>query len=76
MEDNRFSRGDFDTGFVDALRSAEIIPSETELSHFIIAAFLLSKNQFSTGKENSMASTGKKPEWLTGQKKGRFIDGL
>jgi acetyl/propionyl-CoA carboxylase alpha subunit len=76
LEDARFSRGEFDTGFVESLGLSERIPTSVDRDYFIIAAVLLSKNQFSTTKESSSEEQVRRPAWLTTKEKGRFIDAI
>ena len=76
LEDARFSRGEFDTGFVESLGLSERIPTSAGHDYFIIAALLFSKNQFSTTKENSSEEQVRRPAWLTTNEKGRFIDAI
>jgi len=76
LKDERFSRGEFDTGFVQSLGLSERIHSKFDNDYFIIAALLLSKNQFSTMIENSTEERERRPAWLIDNRNGRFIDGI
>jgi len=72
----RFSRGEFDTGFLESLGQSAGILTKSDRDYFILAALLLSKNQFSTTIENPSEKKVTKPAWLTGNVNGRFVDGI
>jgi acetyl-CoA/propionyl-CoA carboxylase len=75
LNNERFARGDFDTGFLEAIDlSKEMVPKVLD-DYFVIAALLLSKNQFVHNKASELRSK-KVPRWLTSQSSGRFIDGI
>ena len=76
LKDARFSRGEFDTGFVESLGLSDRIRPNVDRDYFIIAALLLSKNQFSTMNENSSEKRVRRPAWLTTSGNGRFIDAI
>lgn len=74
LQNARFMKGDFDTGFLSKEDlSSEIAPKITT-DHFVMAALLLSKTpeKLSSNKRRQTRT----PHWISNHRTGRFIDGL
>jgi len=76
LRNDRFAKGDFDTGFLDTINFANEIAERSDENYFAIAAFLLSRNQFSSEEDKETKPQVRRPRWLVNNAKGRFIDGL
>lgn len=76
LETESFSRGEFDTGFLDAVDLTNEMKIQLNEDYFAISALLLSRNQISEHDENARPAETRRPKWLVNQRGARFIDGL
>lgn len=77
LKNEKFARGDFDTGFIEATDlSSQLLPVLGD-DYFAISALLLqSKNQIIRTLERSVRREKGRRVLVPGQKYGRFVDGL
>lgn len=77
LNNDKFSRGEFDTGFIENTNLVPQVPTNIQ-DYYVIAAFLLTKNQLLGGKEaqGRERERVRRPNWVISNGNGRFIDGL
>ncbi|HYB04571.1 MAG TPA: biotin carboxylase N-terminal domain-containing protein [Nitrososphaerales archaeon] len=77
LRNDRFARGEFDTGFLETTDlTKQLLPGLGD-DQFIIAAYLVhSKSQLLEEGIKSRNTARDRPAWISSQKNGRFIDGL
>lgn len=76
LNNDKFSRGEFDTGFIESTNLTAQVPANMQ-DDYVIAAFLLTRSRLLGGKEvQARGEEARKPNWVTSRSNGRFVDGL
>ncbi len=78
LMNDKFSKGQFDTSFIETTDLSKQMLPNLEEDYFLISAMLLSRNQYFSNRERPGREKIQRPPWFLSQKASgaRFVDGL